>query len=651
MKARIAEVKKEIVLSISMIVKNEEKYLGKCLSAITPLLNAVPSELIIVDTGSTDKTVEIAKKFTDKVFDFEWVNDFSAARNFGLEKCTGEWFMFLDADDIFDEDVSEAVNFFNNKGISSLYNSAYYVTRNYSKPGDSTHSDLLVQRIARRTPELCFKGKIHEGFDNVFLPSYYLKTFAHHYGYVYETREQEQSKKKRNLDLLFQELEEAPDNIRVLCQISDCLSPNPEAEQYITKAIELSKTAGTPFAYVKPYLGAINHYADSNFKKTVSYADEYIKIAKADEAHLIDAYAFKSMALFKLKKYNECIEAVDKYREYYKKFHADELDKSTMIYGVVHYVEENVLQYITGLAAVSHAKEKQFSEAYDYLEKAYNLKETAFVEALPAAQFREAIFAVTDITSIHADFDRLAQYYSAIIQTNDPDKIGLMDTALEKLYYDSPNREDFAKNASHASENGFFTLMKLSAQDNADGLQEFLDTTDKTRGYSEAVYLAAKHNANLSQYIKKINQEKIEQALSIISEKHEDYTKLMLGYCVPEAFTGTIKELYFAVTALEKAVLLSENLQKTEKTELYIRFTQLTAVYVTNIYNTDIFNDDDISVLPPLHRFGYYLAVGHNSLEDGDKLGYVRSLKAALKNCESMKDVISFILNDFLTKM
>ncbi|MDR0222659.1 MAG: glycosyltransferase, partial [Oscillospiraceae bacterium] len=73
MKARIIEIKPECVLSVGMIVKNEEKYLEKCLSALKPLLDAVSSELIIVDTGSTDKTVEIAGRFTDKVYRFNWV--------------------------------------------------------------------------------------------------------------------------------------------------------------------------------------------------------------------------------------------------------------------------------------------------------------------------------------------------------------------------------------------------------------------------------------------------------------------------------------------------------------------------------------------------------------------------------------------------
>ncbi len=82
-------------LSLCMIVKNEEKHLARCLSSVKD----VADEIVIVDTGSTDKTIEIAESFSAKIFHFDWVNDFSAARNFALSKCTGDWILYLDADE------------------------------------------------------------------------------------------------------------------------------------------------------------------------------------------------------------------------------------------------------------------------------------------------------------------------------------------------------------------------------------------------------------------------------------------------------------------------------------------------------------------------------------------------------------------------
>lgn len=75
--------------------KNEERYLAQCLSSVKDVID----EIIIVDTGSTDKTLEIAKSFNAKIFNFDWINDFSAARNFALNKCSGDWILYLDADE------------------------------------------------------------------------------------------------------------------------------------------------------------------------------------------------------------------------------------------------------------------------------------------------------------------------------------------------------------------------------------------------------------------------------------------------------------------------------------------------------------------------------------------------------------------------
>ena len=87
-----------IRISLCMIVKNEERTLARCLDSIADLMD----EIIIVDTGSTDRTKEIAVRYTDKVLDFEWIQDFSAARNFALSHATMEYIYTADADEVLD---------------------------------------------------------------------------------------------------------------------------------------------------------------------------------------------------------------------------------------------------------------------------------------------------------------------------------------------------------------------------------------------------------------------------------------------------------------------------------------------------------------------------------------------------------------------
>ncbi len=92
-----------ITISLCMIVKNEEKILRRCLDSVADLVD----EIVIVDTGSTDRTKSIAAEYTKAVYDFAWIDDFSAARNFAFSKATKEYIYSADADEVLDEENRE----------------------------------------------------------------------------------------------------------------------------------------------------------------------------------------------------------------------------------------------------------------------------------------------------------------------------------------------------------------------------------------------------------------------------------------------------------------------------------------------------------------------------------------------------------------
>ena len=130
------------LLSIGMIVKNEERCLEKCLKALEPLRQLIPCELVIADTGSTDKTIEIAKKYADKLINFKWVNDFSKARNAVLDHCSGKWHLYIDADEYLVKGTSQLSDFLTspterNKAFASI------IIRNHATPQmNGTYADF-----------------------------------------------------------------------------------------------------------------------------------------------------------------------------------------------------------------------------------------------------------------------------------------------------------------------------------------------------------------------------------------------------------------------------------------------------------------------------------------------------------------------------
>ncbi|MDD4408552.1 MAG: glycosyltransferase [Clostridia bacterium] len=146
-----------ITLSVCLIVKNEEKVLAECLSCVKPFAD----EIIIVDTGSVDKTIEVAKNFTNKIFKFEWIDDFSAARNFSFSKAICDYIMWLDADDIIlQEDISAIQKL--KKDLNPIFD---MVAMKYVSGIDVNGKETFYyyrERIVKKSANFKWQGFVHE---------------------------------------------------------------------------------------------------------------------------------------------------------------------------------------------------------------------------------------------------------------------------------------------------------------------------------------------------------------------------------------------------------------------------------------------------------------------------------------------------------
>ncbi len=146
-----------IKLSLCMIVKNEQEVLGRCLDSVCGIFD----EIIIVDTGSHDNTKLIASQYTDKVYDFKWVDDFSAARNYSFSKATMQYVMWLDADDIIMTSDRELLLAFKSK----LSFSVDVVMMKYNVAFDEDDLPVLSyyrERIMKRSNNFKWISPIHE---------------------------------------------------------------------------------------------------------------------------------------------------------------------------------------------------------------------------------------------------------------------------------------------------------------------------------------------------------------------------------------------------------------------------------------------------------------------------------------------------------
>jgi glycosyltransferase involved in cell wall biosynthesis len=202
---RTAAVKNNRI-SLCMIVRNEAANLSRCLASV----DEVVDEIVVVDTGSTDGTKEVARRFGSRVFDFPWRDDFAAARNFGLEQATGDWVLVLDADEYLEE--SGAVMLAELTGRPGAADVYLLPIKSLMAPELDEWLTSLVLRLFRNSPDLRFRGKIHE---QLMVPEGKRAETAEqgpwiiHLGYMADNRA---LKKDRNLRMLEKALAEEPEN-------------------------------------------------------------------------------------------------------------------------------------------------------------------------------------------------------------------------------------------------------------------------------------------------------------------------------------------------------------------------------------------------------------------------------------------------------
>lgn len=195
-----------------MLVSGRAETTEKSLDSLRGLLEQVDSELILVDTGCGEKLRKKLHKYTDKIISFIWCDDFAKARNAGLSQAVGEWFLYLDDDEWF-EDVTPIVDFLNSQE-EKKYDQAVYQVRNYINLEGTSYSQDWSSRMMRITEETHFAGKVHEQLLPAVGKCKKIPAFVHHFGYAYPDKETKLAHFERNMSIMKKMMEEEPNNMR-----------------------------------------------------------------------------------------------------------------------------------------------------------------------------------------------------------------------------------------------------------------------------------------------------------------------------------------------------------------------------------------------------------------------------------------------------
>jgi len=265
-------------LSQCMIVKNEEKNIEKALGWAKNLA----FEQIVVDTGSSDRTVELAEKMCAKVYHFEWINDFAAAKNFAIEQASGNWIAFLDADEYLTPEGAKAL-MVALKQIHSepqLRDTLFAINCPWVQLNDQGNvfgvDDQI--RLFRNMPSIRYVGKIHETLSLELASVVRVDSVSiMHTGYSVSAYT-ETDKAGRNIDLLREELAEKPDNLNLKVYLADSLRAKARDDGPVDGAVS-EKEAEALYAEVAGSTGVVDMML---FKKAHMYTvDRSIQSGKS----------------------------------------------------------------------------------------------------------------------------------------------------------------------------------------------------------------------------------------------------------------------------------------------------------------------------------------------------------------------------------
>lgn len=293
-----------------LIVKNEEETVERCIKSILPIID----ELIIVDTGSTDRTIEIVRKYTNHIHFYQWNDNFAEVRNFAISKATKEWIIFPDADEYFnDKSQKNILNTIKkvNRSADALMVSGY----NINPVTNEIKEKFNVIRIFRNKQNIKYTGRIHEYLKktgNFVVVDCTDNINFYHTGYNIEVV-RSKNKNDRNINLLLKDLEENENNGNAHYYLSQQYMGMllfEKVQYHAMKAIEngITVIGREPTAYVN-YIKASLNLKNRDISELIDLCNECIK----KHPNFPDIYLLLTECYLKNKQVKDAIDILENF--------------------------------------------------------------------------------------------------------------------------------------------------------------------------------------------------------------------------------------------------------------------------------------------------------------------------------------------------
>ncbi len=637
---------KTVFLSIGMIVKNESRYLRRCLSAMVDLLQKTNGELIIVDTGSTDDTVEIAREFTDKVYFFEWNNDFSAARNETLKHAVGEWYMFVDADEIFEntDGIVELVTSHQPKNI----NLGAYNIHNIIKRERNEYIIATLFRLHRMYDGIKFEHPIHENIEirPGSMAIYLQDVRCMHYGYSDElTKAQARRKEKRNTDLLESSLEKDPDNTHYLLHyVREFNTDNADYERqlkYINHGVEVS-------------VGNDNHYAFLTIR--INFYIKYGKYHEAKKAYRefmdthddmvfsdIDCSYSVGMTAFYNNEYETAVEVLDKFVKAYIKF--DENAIATPDFAYNPQVRLSPQYKLEGIVTLAYCRYKVGDDTdIKRLPELVDLSETQVMN-----DNAPGIAAFLKYCNEEKEYAHIPKLYRQAL--NKPILLDFLEKRISSMTNKPDERLDMAKAFSvefSGSETPFVEMQFVLLGKKNYRMLFKTEMSKRVTISPDLLMVMIQNGADYTDISNEIpNILALEACAEVTAKRYSDFDRVVYDYIRANSRPDDLRGLY-VYSSLCSVANRTQMMEPQELHFLFVQYSEALFETVKLMYNPAMLRPENLEMLPTKYRFAVCMNDIKTSLRDNNYIEAVRGLKKALRLQNEFVSDIEYYMQDIV---
>lgn len=660
---------KKPFFSIGIIFKNEIRCLERCLKSLQPLREAVPCELVMADTGSDDGSRAVAEKYADILFDFPWVDDFSAARNAVIDRCSGEWYMGVDADEWFSGDATELRAFSKTKNIpTDLVSFTIRNCKSADPEASDNYMDFSALRIMRLASGFRYVGCIHEKFDaKSFSASALVNTLFYHDGYYYGNRAFMEAKRQRNLKLLEKKLNSNPEDLQTL---TECIDSMKAADPDIVDTKVIMNYTKRSLRLLHENWKLWGRYGATVYRNAVSVAKlhdqpELLEWAeKAVELYPDSIYTRIDVAYYAFgrcwdeHKFADAVRWSEMYLAAMDDYRANRFDCVEIMRGVIEFASpyrERQLQIVLAQAKLELGEPETARDILAGLDGSA-MDETSQVEGYVNIMMQLHRVTELDIASPFARFWEQINCPAPSKKMAETRRNAFLKTASAALdltfIADELTKEDFLRHS--------YTLFTALGKDcQLYAFAAMLEETDPAVLENNMVLWDSPpipvsvlfHALEIGVTFPLPGKPQKIESMDVLANQLAKMPERLCSLVLRGTPMENVQQICWA-GALVLAVVQSCNWKEENVKQgigLARCFVKTERQFLSVCYTPEFLTEENIILLPPIHRFGWYCTRACDALDSGNPHEYVKLLREGLLACEGMKPMVEFLVEHMLS--